>query len=924
MQTLSAGLVVSDTLSYNIAMNIKRKIAIIFPLLLLLSAAGFYYVHRVLPGFLKEKITSALSEYSGLHASFETVRVGFFKGIVISGVRLTEPGDPAKKILEIKEASATMLILPFLKEKTVIVPSLKIRGGSLYLERRRDTTLNLSPLFDRISHNKAGRQQNILIRNIEITDSNVFFTDEMPIPSAAFVWRLRRLSASVSPSHVTIKAYSALSRDSYEAGLDVRAAYDFRKKRLEGELRVRNLDLAMGLGYIPTQPVTLEAAYLTDAGMDFAADEKTVVVQGRLRLDRLNMTQKELSFKDAALNGVFELRAPLHDFGLFRCDGNVNFEKGAFLIREPFTGGGEFLGRAAFGAAKDGVKLSPVLSIAHFTAEKHNVKLATTDIETSFLLALPFEKKDGSEIGYVGKARVTSEGLTGLPRVDKISGINMEVDFKNGLIEIKAMSANVLDAPTNAIGKIGRESAYLDISGEFDAARLMKIIPEVGGLSAIEASGTASLNLHMETKLPPEGTPNISGEAAFKNLSVKMPGQHIEASSPKGRLKFDTEEENLAWHFESVSCFGQTFVLDGTMKNFSIPAVHAVAIGRAFKLETDFAKKGNLLRIASLKGNFRDSEIDIAGEIRLEENLKIKGLARIELSDLAFLLPQTRAALEKSAPHGRIFVEAVISGPAQNPRLWRATAKGESDAVRIYGLNLSRVQWDYSQIKTEGFLEGCSFEAYGGKGSLRGKLTFDAEGVGYALRGVFENVDLARLKNDTPLADKHFAGTLSLNLAVKGTAGDAKTLSGGGSILIKDGNLWEFNPLKGLGQFLFIPRFSTIVFTNARGDFFIREGQISTDNFELLGPELGLIAEGGVSFDGDLDLLVNTQVPMAQPAQETGDRILPGEVMEAVSKAGSVTAIKITGNVREPKYKLQPVAENIMKKLGDLFSHILP
>lgn len=905
-------------------MTIKRKIAIASLALLLLFVAGFYYAHRILPGFLKEKIMAALSEYSGLDASFEAVRVSFLKGIVISGVRIAEHDDPTKKLLEIKEASATILVLPFLKGKTVIIPSLKIRAGSLYLERRRDTTLNLSPLLDRISHNKAGRRQNIFIRNIEITDSSVFFTDEMTVPSAAFVWRLRRLSAKVLPSKITMETRSSLSRGGQEAALDIRAGYAFRDKRLAGTLRLQNLGLAMGFGYLPTQPVALEAAHLTDAGVDFAADEKTVVLKGNLRLDRLSMTQKELSLKDISLSAAFELRAPRNDFGLFRCDGNVHFEKGGFLIRDPFAGRGEFSGRTTFSAVKDGLKLSPALVITRFTAEKNDVKLATTDIETSFSLELPLEKKEASEIAYAGKARITSEGLTGLPGVDKISGINMEVSFKNGLVEIRAASVNILDAPANAIGKIGRDSAYLDISGEFDAARLMKIIPETGGLPAIETKGTAFLNLHVETKLPLQGTPDISGEAAFKNLSVKMPGQHIEASSPKGRLKFNTKEERLAWHFESVSCLGQTFSLDGNIKNFAIPSLHAVAIGRAFKIETDFVKDGDLLRIASAKGNFRNSRIDAAGEVRLGENLKIKGLARIELSDLAFLLPQAKDILEKSAPHGRIFVEVAISGPAENPRLWSATAKGESEAVRIYGLNLSHIRLDYRQIKTEGFLDGCSFDAYGGRGDLKGKLTFDAGGVGYAMRGILENVDLVRLKNDTPLADKTFAGMLSLNVAVKGTTGDVKTLSGSGSLLIKDGNLWEFNPLKGLGQFLFIPRFSTIVFTNARGDFFIQDGYVLTDNLELLGPELGLIAEGKVTFDGDLDLLVNTQVPMARPAQETGDRILPGEVMETISRAGSMTAIKITGNVREPKYKLQPVAENIMKKLGDLFSNIFP
>ena len=126
--------------------------------------------------------------------------------------------------------------------------------------------------------------------------------------------------------------------------------------------------------------------------------------------------------------------------------------------------------------------------------------------------------------------------------------------------------------------------------------------------------------------------------------------------------------------------------------------------------------------------------------------------------------------------------------------------------------------------------------------------------------------------------------------------------------------------MKGLGDFLFIPRFSSLIFTHAQGDFTIQDSTITTDNFELLGTELGLIVEGKMTFSGNLDFLVNTQIPKTSigPLKE-----FPPAAGE-ISKAANLTAIKLTGTVQNPKYKLQPIGENIMKKLSDLFSNITP
>ena len=175
------------------------------------------------------------------------------------------------------------------------------------------------------------------------------------------------------------------------------------------------------------------------------------------------------------------------------------------------------------------------------------------------------------------------------------------------------------------------------------------------------------------------------------------------------------------------------------------------------------------------------------------------------------------------------------------------------------------------------------------------------------------------------MKNKTFYGILGLNISISGVANDVKSLKGESSLVIKNGNLLEFNPLKGLVSFFFIPHFGNIVFTHAQGDFTISDGFITTDNLELLGPELGLIAEGKMSFSGDLDFLVNAQAIQPGQKETAGEQAgIIGKTTEVVAKAGSLTGIKISGTINKPKYKIQPIAENIIKKVGDILSNLVP
>jgi hypothetical protein len=219
-----------------------------------------------------------------------------------------------------------------------------------------------------------------------------------------------------------------------------------------------------------------------------------------------------------------------------------------------------------------------------------------------------------------------------------------------------------------------------------------------------------------------------------------------------------------------------------------------------------------------------------------------------------------------------------------------------------------------------GMIDNLSFEAYGGQGLIKGRFDMGKDIITYAARGVIDNLDLSALKPDTPIKDRPFYGILGLKIAVQGVGRETKNLKGGGSFTIKDGNIWELNPLKEIGTFMFAPHFGKITFTTAQGDFFIRDNAFVTDNLELIGSKLSLLIEGKVGFDKTLDLFINSQTPLPGPTKILEEN----KIGETVSKAGSLTAIEVRGTIDKPKYKLLPISANIVKRISDAVLNILP
>jgi hypothetical protein len=177
-----------------------------------------------------------------------------------------------------------------------------------------------------------------------------------------------------------------------------------------------------------------------------------------------------------------------------------------------------------------------------------------------------------------------------------------------------------------------------------------------------------------------------------------------------------------------------------------------------------------------------------------------------------------------------------------------------------------------------------------------------------------DGTDLAKLKADTIWKDQNITGLFSATFLAKGPLKEPDALAGEGSILIKDGRLWQLNLLKGLGQFLFIPEFENITFSEAKGDFIIHDKKVLTSNFELKSNPATLTCAGWADFKGNINFDILTEFSEEAIAQSNSLKKLFTAVL---TQGDAYLAIKLTGSLKNPKDTISPAG--LIEKTKNIF-----
>ncbi|MDD5194949.1 MAG: AsmA-like C-terminal region-containing protein [Candidatus Omnitrophica bacterium] len=362
------------------------------------------------------------------------------------------------------------------------------------------------------------------------------------------------------------------------------------------------------------------------------------------------------------------------------------------------------------------------------------------------------------------------------------------------------------------------------------------------------------------------------------------------------------------------------FVLRGTLEDFRAPRINLTVENEIFSaIAKAFYKAGRLtVEQAIIKG--KETKLSVRGRI-IESNkisVAMQGEGDLSFEDAqrafsAFGIPM--AILEKARPRATFNTTFLLSGTG-NPKTWLFKLSGYSDKLKIYGLEAQNANLLLEKKQNELIISPLSADLCQGKVDFRAKIDFSNKETIYNL--IANDVDLSRLGEQLKLKNKNLSGKLSLEGEAKNNSlSDFHALTGQGKVIIKEGNIWEINFLKGLGNLLFIPDFEEIQFKEGSSDFVFKNSTIIFDNLKLHALEMDLEGAGKITFDGNIHFML---IPRFNPDLISVSEGLKKITTSVLGKSGLL--IEIEGTLKEPRYQMKPLILSPWQKIKEFFREL--
>lgn len=534
--------------------------------------------------------------------------------------------------------------------------------------------------------------------------------------------------------------------------------------------------------------------------------------------------------------------------------------------------------------------------------------------------ALVKYKLNDEKLAYSGKAVFTNSSISGLDLTGPVKGIDAVINFENDKLISNNIAVNIWDLPIKVKFELNdfkspRLSAAL--SSDFDLAKAQSLIKDKFNFALPGSlNGKAALILDVTTnKINPQVF-DLAGQLDVVNAVLKLDKVNDPINEINGRFEFASDQVNVKE--TSFKFQGITYKLSGLINNFKSPVASLGLLSDNLVIQSNFNVNKNQINIFNLSGRYFNSDFNASGNFDISNSkADISGTSLINLEDLAKILPKSKEELDKIMPRGNLQAKFNFSGAVQDIKSSLIDAQISSPLVSLYGLKGENINCYYKQ--QEGIMEVplLNFSFYGGSVDASAKISLNSENLPYSFNLAMQGVKVEELKLDTGAKDKDIAGIIQAEIKATGMGNDLSKLAGAGNFAITKGRLWELNIFKGLGKILFSNNFAQIVFHEGSCSFIIQDSYILTKDLMLKSNAANLSGTVKLGFNGSIDALLNIDI-----LENIG--LLNSVVNEAASavigRVGKIATINITGTLSDPKYKLRPVVENIIKGLADIIN----
>ncbi|MBM3243805.1 MAG: DUF748 domain-containing protein [Candidatus Omnitrophica bacterium] len=312
----------------------KKVVFIILVCLILIFTTVIVYLNNVfLPNTAKNLIVKSIENTTNKRVVLDSVRINIFKGIVLKDLTLYDNEIP---IISVKEVSCLFWFWGIIQKK-IIIPSVNFHSASIFIERRKDESLNLTEIFypkeqivperieavqEAVTEAKPAKGFSIEIYKINIIDSVIRFKDSSL--QEAFILNLNNVDTSIYlslPGSLKFKG-SLQSPGNAKPNVYFNGEFKLPQSELKTNLIVKNIRPVDFRPYYDASGV-LAGEGTVDAAFSLAIKDNLIDLKGNAKISRMDLKKDYLSFllnADTAFNVIYALESKQ-----FSCRGRASF-----------------------------------------------------------------------------------------------------------------------------------------------------------------------------------------------------------------------------------------------------------------------------------------------------------------------------------------------------------------------------------------------------------------------------------------------------------------------------------------------------------------------------------------------------------------------------------------------------------------------
>lgn len=521
-----------------------------------------------------------------------------------------------------------------------------------------------------------------------------------------------------------------------------------------------------------------------------------------------------------------------------------------------------------------------------------------------------------NNLTYTVDGSISEAQLNNLPAIKTLDDVATDFTLSNDKLIISSLTTNLSGNLIKAKAELtnfSQPNIYAEGSCQTTLPYLLNALKEIKNIPfEIESKGIVDIRFIVNGNLPKKEfdyTLNYTiKDAAIKDI------QDITATGSVSKDKLLLAEGHLT--YKNIP-----FDIAAQLENFVSPRISLKAKTIIFDAEAQGRYEKDSFVIEEMIVTAPHSRIVCKGTIApKDKNTNLEGIGYLVFADVERIMEEFNmkypALLTKLNPEGGLDIKFKAYG-WQRLKEWEIKLAGMSDIFKLYGLKLHNLRLELLKNKNE--LTISPFVGDFGEGKFDFRLKLDYQNNKTIANLILNNIELAELRKQLNLKNKTLSGKLSLEAFVENQGlGQWDALDGAGKLLIRDGNIWEINFLRGLGEFLFIPDFEKIVFKDGLSDLTFKGDEIIFENIELKSFQMNLSGAGKISQKAELKFLL---FPEFNPNLISASEGLRKIMTNILGKAGLV--IEITGSLKKPAYKVKPAFTYPLKGIKDFLEGIL-